>query len=145
MSVYTRDTELRHVKPNDIYKLGVILNEDNCWLKLLELIPKGIDNHAFTQQDMTAIHQYLDNLISTCGRKYTNDHVHLLEDAVKRPGETRLLAQILFDEWSISGRKRERPTIGVLLHLLVKAELFRAADFVAENLLKGKFGQLLHS
>lgn len=139
MSVYTRDTELRHVKPNDIYKLGIILNEDNCWMKLLESIPKGLDNHIFSQSDIPSIHKYLDNLMSTRGRKYTNDHVHILEDAVRRSGESRLLAQILFDEWSISGRKHERPTVGVLLHLLIKAELFRAADFVAESILKGKF------
>jgi len=33
---------------------------------------------------------------------------------------------------------RKRPTLGILLELLIKAELFRAADYVACNILKRK-------
>lgn len=40
---------------------------------------------------------------------------------------------ILFDEWGTSGRKRA--TVSDLLSLLVKVELFRAADFVAMDIL----------
>lgn len=41
--------------------------------------------------------------------------------------------EILFDEWGTSGRIR--PTLGHLLHLLIRAELFKAADYVAVKLL----------
>lgn len=40
---------------------------------------------------------------------------------------------ILLEEWGTSGKKRA--TVGDLLNLLVHVELFRAADFVAEDLL----------
>lgn len=40
---------------------------------------------------------------------------------------------ILLDEWGTSGRKRA--TVSDLLNVLVKVELFRAADFIAENVL----------
>lgn len=46
----------------------------------------------------------------------------------------RNAAEIFLDEWSTMGRKR--PTLGLLLHLLVKAELFRAADYIACDILK---------
>lgn len=45
----------------------------------------------------------------------------------------RHCTEILFDEWGTSGIVR--PTLGHLLYLLTKAELFRAADYVAINLL----------
>lgn len=45
----------------------------------------------------------------------------------------RPCTEILFDEWGTSGRVR--PALGHLLYLLTKAELFRAADYVAVNLL----------
>lgn len=44
-------------------------------------------------------------------------------------------AQILFDEWGTSGRVR--PTLGHLLQLLVEVQLYRAADFLAVDILKG--------
>lgn len=45
----------------------------------------------------------------------------------------RNCTEILLDEWGTSGRIR--PTIGHLLYLLTRAELFRAADYIAINLL----------
>lgn len=147
MAPYTRCTELRHVKPNDIYKLGVILNEDKCWMKLLEVIPKGMDTTAFTLSEKAeegGSLQYLEQQLKTSGRKYNSEHVHLLENAVKDPGETRLIPLLLFEEWSTSGRKHERPTVAVLMQLLMKAELFRGADFVAETLLNGKITAIRH-
>lgn len=44
-------------------------------------------------------------------------------------------AQILFDEWGTSGRIR--PTLGHLMQLLVQSNLYRAADFLAVEILKG--------
>lgn len=43
---------------------------------------------------------------------------------------------MFLDEWSTMGRKR--PTLRLLLELLIKAELFRAADYVACDILKRK-------
>lgn len=40
---------------------------------------------------------------------------------------------ILFEEWSTSGRRR--PTIGDLLECLIRIPLYRAADFIAINIL----------
>lgn len=63
--------------------------------------------------------------------KYTAEHVSLIE----RHGRTSGVppGEILLDEWSTSGRKR--PTTEVLLDLLIKCEMFRAADYVASELL----------
>lgn len=46
-------------------------------------------------------------------------------------------AQIFLEEWITSGKIR--PSIGHLLQLLIKSEIFRAADYVAVNILSGKF------
>ncbi|XP_013116710.1 protein Tube [Stomoxys calcitrans] len=128
MSTYCRDTELRNVQTNDLYKLAVILDDNDYWKKLMEAIPKDINNKTFG----SPLHPIFDD---NGGRKYSNDHIRLIQNAFKRTGESRLCPQILFDEWGSSGRKNERPTLGVLLNLLLKAQLFRAADFVAENFL----------
>lgn len=45
----------------------------------------------------------------------------------------RSCTEILFDEWGTSGRIQ--PALGHLLQLLIKAELYRAADYVAVKLL----------
>lgn len=49
-------------------------------------------------------------------------------------------AQIFLEEWITSGKIR--PSIGHLLQLLVKSEIFRAADYVAVNILSGKLKHL---
>ncbi|XP_066997495.1 interleukin-1 receptor-associated kinase 4 isoform X3 [Anabrus simplex] len=48
--------------------------------------------------------------------------------------QKRPCSEILLEEWSTSGRKR--PNLSLLLELLLKAELFRAAEYVAVDLLK---------
>lgn len=58
----------------------------------------------------------------------------LIEDAGIR--QRKSAAQIFIEEWSTTGRIR--PTLSHLLQLLVRSELFRAADYVAINLLSGK-------
>lgn len=130
---YNRNTELRNVHTKDLYNLAVILDDDNYWQTLMEVIPKDINNQTFgTPEDLEKISSG-----AAYERKYNNDHIRLIETAIRRPGESRLYSQILFDEWGSSGRKHERPTLGVLMHLLVQSKLYRAADFVAE-LLNGK-------
>lgn len=49
--------------------------------------------------------------------------------------QKRPCSEILLDEWSTSGR--QRPYLTTLLHYLVKADLYRAAEYVALKLLKG--------
>lgn len=129
-SSYTRNTELRNVQSKDLYNLAVILDDDNYWQTLMEIIPKDINNQTFGTSEN------IEKLFSGAAyeRKYNNDHIRLIESAIRRPGESRLYSQILFDEWGSSGQKHERPTLGVLLHLLVQSKLFRAADYVAELL-----------
>jgi len=64
--------------------------------------------------------------------KYTAEHLKLIEnESVKT---RKLGGEILIDEWSTSGRKR--PTVGTLLNILQKCELFRAADYIAIQLLR---------
>ncbi|KAM7359793.1 interleukin 1 receptor associated kinase 4 tube [Cochliomyia hominivorax] len=127
---YNRNTELRNVHNKDLYNLAVILEDDNYWQTLMEVIPKELNNQTFgTPEDLEKISSG-----AAYERKYSNDHIRLIENAIRRPGESRLYSQILFDEWGSSGRKHERPTLGVLLHLLVQSKLYRAADFVAELL-----------
>lgn len=48
--------------------------------------------------------------------------------------DKRNAAQMFLDEWSTMGRKR--PTLRTLLELLMRAELFRAADYIACDILK---------
>jgi len=56
-------------------------------------------------------------------------------DLVERHGimNRRLAGDILLDEWSTSGRIR--PTVETLFDLLQECQLFRAADYVAEEIL----------
>lgn len=42
---------------------------------------------------------------------------------------------IFLEEWGTSGKNR--PTVRTLLELLIKAEMFRAADYIAVDVLKG--------
>jgi hypothetical protein len=63
--------------------------------------------------------------------KYTVEHIQLIEKygLLNR----RLAGDILLDEWSTSGRVR--PKVETLFVLLQKCELFRAADYVATEIL----------
>ncbi|GLV35025.1 pelle [Carabus blaptoides fortunei] len=64
--------------------------------------------------------------------KYNTEHFKLIENAgckLRKP-----CSEILFEEWGTSGRIR--PRLGHLLKLLERAELYRAADYVAIELLK---------
>lgn len=57
----------------------------------------------------------------------------MIEQAAQQ--QRRNAAEIFLVEWGTMGRKR--PTLRTLLNLLTKAELFRAADYVAGDILKG--------
>lgn len=55
----------------------------------------------------------------------------MVENEAKR--QIKPAFEILIDEWGTSGKKR--PTIQELIQLLVKLELYQAADYLSEDLL----------
>ncbi|KAF5278784.1 hypothetical protein FQR65_LT15512 [Abscondita terminalis] len=114
-------TEIRNLPPCSLKELVLILDYNESWKRLMDRIPKTLekDNHE------CLLHK--NNL-----RKYRTEHFKLIEHASKTTG--RSCTEILFDEWGTSGRIR--PTLGHLLYLLTTVQLFRAADFVAVNLLR---------
>lgn len=116
--MYERSTEIRKLAPEDARKLGEILDLSNDWKLLMGNIPKD----ATTSLD------------GDYPVKYRNEHIRLIENTslLERTSAT----VILLDEWGTSGKKR--PTLELLLNVLVKAQLFRAADLVALNFLSGK-------
>ncbi|ODM92712.1 Interleukin-1 receptor-associated kinase 4 [Orchesella cincta] len=63
--------------------------------------------------------------------KYTTEHMMLIERHGKFSGKS--CGEILIDEWSTSGKVR--PTADILFKLLTKCQLYRAADFVATEVL----------
>ncbi|XP_076644424.1 interleukin 1 receptor associated kinase 4 tube isoform X2 [Halictus rubicundus] len=105
------DTELRKLRPAELCTLGQILNISDSWKKLMAIIPKT-ENCDFP--------------------KFHSEHFSMIEQAAQQ--QRRNAAEIFLSEWGTMGKKR--PTLRILLNLLVKAELFRAADYVAGNILK---------
>lgn len=74
--------------------------------------------------------------------KYTTNHIRMIEEASQTGRPPKLPGHILFEEWGTSGRVR--PTVANLMELLVHANLFRAADYLAE-ILQGEFNHgILH-
>ncbi|KAG7202301.1 hypothetical protein KM043_018633 [Ampulex compressa] len=112
-SLVSLDMEIRKLRPAELYILGQILNMSDSWKKLMAIIPKeGSDNLP----------------------KFNTEHISMIEQAVQQ--QRRSAAEIFLDEWSTMGRNR--PTLRTLLNLLIKAELFRAADYIAGDILKGE-------
>ncbi|XP_055906933.1 protein Tube [Eupeodes corollae] len=110
--MYTREKEIRKLTSIQLYELAQILDLNDSWRKLMRIIPKN--PFSDSPQDIQTY-------------KYNSDHERLIENASKN--QNRMAAEILFEEWGTSGRVR--PTLGVLLELLARAHLFRAADLVA--------------
>ncbi|XP_046400183.1 interleukin-1 receptor-associated kinase 4-like [Ischnura elegans] len=106
-----RSQEIRLLPPVALYQLVQILELGQAWKQLMAIIPKS-DNDG--------------------SPKYKVEHMRIVECASGK--YRRPCSEILLDEWGCSGRKR--PTLALLLDLLVKASLFRAADYVAVELLK---------
>ncbi|KAH8284106.1 hypothetical protein KR054_010390 [Drosophila jambulina] len=129
-SKYSRSTELRRVEDNDIYRLAKILDENACWRKLMSIIPKGLDVQACSAAGGLDFSAAVRN-----GFKYTAQDVCQIDEAANRLPPDQSKSQMMIDEWKTSGKLHERPTVGVLLQLLVQAELFSAADFVALDFL----------
>ncbi|KAI8044673.1 protein Tube [Drosophila gunungcola] len=129
-SKYSRSTELRRVEDNDIYRLAKILDENACWRKLMSIIPKGMDVQACSVEGGLNFPVAVKK-----GLKYTTQDVLQIDEAANRLPPDQSKSQMMIDEWKTSGKLNERPTVGVLLQLLVQAELFSAADFVALDFL----------
>ncbi|XP_046675588.1 proline-rich receptor-like protein kinase PERK9 [Homalodisca vitripennis] len=107
------DIEIRKLPAGSLFKLCSILDCGDDWKQLMSVIPVACKEGN--------------------PPKYTVEHMKLIETAgmcQKRP-----YSEILLEEWGTSGKCR--PTVSVLLQCLLKAELYRAADFVAVQLLKG--------
>ncbi|XP_043250533.1 protein Tube isoform X2 [Colletes gigas] len=105
------DTELRKLRPAELYMLGQILNMSDSWKKLMAIVPKC------ETSDLP---------------KFNAEHLSMIEQAAQQ--QRRNAAEIFLAEWGTMGRNR--PTLRTLLNLLVKAELFRAADYLAGDILK---------
>nr|XP_018901883.1 PREDICTED: interleukin-1 receptor-associated kinase 4-like [Bemisia tabaci] len=101
----TADMELRHLPPQNRTELISILEVRDSWRSLIEIIPQ---EGAETP-------------------KFTAEHVRLIENASLV--QKRSCSEILLEEWGTMGRKR--PDLELLLKLLTKAELLRAADYIA--------------
>lgn len=105
------DTELRKLRPAELYTLGQILNISDSWKKLMAIVPKEGDRNL---------------------PKFNAEHFSMIEQAAQQ--QRRSAAEIFLTEWGTMGKRR--PTLRVLLDLLVKAELFRAADYLAGDILQ---------
>ncbi|XP_071449817.1 interleukin-1 receptor-associated kinase 4-like [Hetaerina americana] len=106
-----RSLEIRMLPPVVLYRLVQILELGQAWKQLMAIIPKNEETNS---------------------PKYKVEHIRMVECASEK--HHRPCSEILLDEWGCSGRKR--PTLSLLLDLLVNASLFRAADYIAVDLLK---------
>lgn len=131
-SKYTRCTELRHVSDPDVYKLAILLDSNSCWRKLMSIIPKHLDAQACSAPGALN----LKEIVKKVGYKYTGQEIGLIENERLSSGQS--LSEVMINEWKTSGKQHERPTVGVLLQLLIEAEIYSAADHVAEHFLNGK-------
>ncbi|CAG9856874.1 unnamed protein product [Phyllotreta striolata] len=111
--------EIRKLMPSHVRELSMILETHDLWKRLMKIIPKTLDKGNFECE-------------TTGTYKYNSEHFRLIESESEKSRKT--CTEILFDEWGTSGRIR--PTLGHLLYLLTAARLFRAADYVAETLLR---------
>ena len=65
--------------------------------------------------------------------KYSTDHVNIIDNYSRQTG--KLGMDVLLDEWGCSGKVR--PTVSDLYLLCSSLELYRAADFLLEQLMAG--------
>nr|XP_014099590.1 protein Tube [Bactrocera oleae] len=131
--MYTRDTELRRLQSNDVNRLAETLGFVGG-RKLMENIPKHWSNQDGYNVEDSVMGSQRWNGSSVIELKYKPEQIRLIEEATRQTSGC-YFAEILIQEWSTSGRKHERPTVGLLLQLLIKADLWNAADFVAEHFL----------
>ncbi|XP_055597857.1 uncharacterized protein LOC129747589 isoform X1 [Uranotaenia lowii] len=115
MPQYKADTELRRILFELDSVAGILKSDLHT---LMELIPRNLDDIGQPPRSYQL--------------RYTGQHEEDLKEVATRQGSSPIL--LLFEEWGTSGRKR--PTLNHLYQLLITAELFRAADYIADNFLK---------
>ncbi|CAH1389049.1 unnamed protein product [Nezara viridula] len=103
------DVEIRKLNAKSVLELSHILDVEESW----KLVMANIED------------------VETGASKYKVEHMTLIETASEN--QKRSSTAILLEEWGTSGRKR--PHISDLLNILVKTELYRAADYVSVHLL----------
>lgn len=111
--------EIRKLPPSIIREFAQILDYADSWKRLMAIIPKKLNPNNYICDVKP------DNL-----PKYNSEDFKIIEQG--KENCKRFCTEILFDEWGTSGRPRA--TLGHLKYLLTKAELFRAADYVAKLL-----------
>lgn len=109
----TLETELRHLHPNLRIQLARILDVADSWKDLAAIILKP------DIQEKEPL--------------FCANDICLLDDQKYRMSGSP--TQALIEHWSTFGRKR--PTIETLLKLLIKCQLYRAADFISVDVLQG--------
>ncbi|KAE8573930.1 Putative Tube [Halyomorpha halys] len=107
------DMEIRKLTAKTVLDLSQILDVEQSWKLVMAHIKDA----------------------ETGTSKYNVEHINLIEKTSEN--QKRSSTEILLEEWGTSGRRR--PHISDLLNVLVKAELYRAADYVSLQLLKRKF------
>ncbi|CAB3366677.1 Hypothetical predicted protein [Cloeon dipterum] len=110
----THETEVRHLPLFQKRELAEILEVQDAWKFLMS---------AITENESGEIKF-----------KYSPRHITIIEREARAKPELRA-AEILFEEWGTSGRKR--PTLQNLMDTLAQLQLYRAADFVSMNILGG--------
>ncbi|XP_014275275.1 interleukin-1 receptor-associated kinase 4 isoform X1 [Halyomorpha halys] len=104
------DMEIRKLTAKTVLDLSQILDVEQSWKLVMAHIKDA----------------------ETGTSKYNVEHINLIEKTSEN--QKRSSTEILLEEWGTSGRRR--PHISDLLNVLVKAELYRAADYVSLQLLK---------
>ncbi|OWR47561.1 putative serine-threonine protein kinase plant-type [Danaus plexippus plexippus] len=106
-----KHVELRKLPVDELCNIVNILEIDNDWKRVMSIIPKELNSDYFEP-------------------KYNNEHIRLIEEEAKASNQK--CTEILIDEWATSGRIR--PTLDTFKNILIKAQIFRAADAIADML-----------
>lgn len=105
----TGETELRHLPTQQQLQLAKLLDIDDSIISLvMGNVPKDIND-------------------SNSELRFNSAHIDEIREHAERHRKSSIL--IFLDEWSTMGK--ERPKMRHLLSLLVKCQLFYAADYVA--------------
>ena len=112
----SKDTELRHLPIQTQLQLVKLLDVDDSVLSLL----------------MGNIVKNLEDNDSEL--RFNSKHIDAIREHSQRHNKSAIL--VLLDEWSTMGKLR--PKVGHFLNLLIKCQLYQAADFVAELLNENK-------
>ncbi|KAK6635053.1 hypothetical protein RUM44_000302 [Polyplax serrata] len=106
-------TEIRKLSAAAVFHLSQILDSGNAWQKVMAMIPSDLND-------------------PNSESKYTLQHIKLIQNAGEK--QNKSCTEILLDEWGTSGKIR--PNLKHLLDILIKAQFYRAAEYVAVDLLK---------